>query len=371
MNKNSFKIFLGVFFILVFFVTVLFLIIQLNVFPELTKIYNECVAKIFLEKNNPEFKDSVPVQKEKIILQNGSVDFQSANLSFIPVENFSEQLNEFVSVYNIDGVEFILSENNLVLQGTGILKRFNSSYDSSNPEVESWTFKNEYPIITSLAFYQNCIVFIDASLQVHCLDIFTGDEIFNLTNSENKIFSPVYPSGKTFAFENAFVFEGMNKNLFALSFVNHEELELQVVQNKTDFSIFEISPEAKTHIKDYVANWLSLTEEFDLPSVKILPDGIEPLPLDDENLIIYAYCPDWSGIKTIGLCDENSSWIKSYTFVSIFTDAGELRGVSMDYVADSPQLELHHSTTDENFYYFVIGKLPHNEDTHQRFFTIK
>ena len=39
----------------------------------------------------------------------------------------------------------------------------------------------------------------------------------------------------------------------------------------SEFTIFEISPEAKTHIKDYVANWLSLTEEFDLPSVKTLP----------------------------------------------------------------------------------------------------
>lgn len=372
MSKKSFKIFLGIFFILAFFLICFFVIIKLNIFPELTKIYNQVIAKIFLEENNPDLKDSVPVQKEKIILQNGSVNFSTNDVSFVQLEDFSESLNEFSTIYNIDGVEFILSENN-VLQATGILNRFSSIYDLSNPEVETWMYKCEYPIITALAFYQENIIFIDAALQVHCIDIFSGKEIFNLKNSDDKIFSPVYPSGKTYAYKNAFVFEGRNKNLFALSFVNPSELDLQLVQNKNkaDVSPFEISEEAKSHIKDYVTNWLSLTEDFDLPEVKILPSGIEPLPLDDELLIIYAYCPDWSGIKTVGLCDENSSWIKSYTFISIFTNKGELRGVSMDYVADSPQLELHNSETDEEFYYFVIGKLPHNEDTEQNYFTIK
>ena len=60
---------------------------------------------------------------------------------------------------------------------------------------------------------------------------------------------------------------------------------------------------------------MSLSGEFELPQIKIIPDGINPIPLEDEDLIIYAYCPDWSGIKTVGLCDENSSWINSYTFI--------------------------------------------------------
>ena len=46
MNKKSFKIFLGIFIILIFFVAVFFIIIRLNVFPDLTKIYNEFIAKI-------------------------------------------------------------------------------------------------------------------------------------------------------------------------------------------------------------------------------------------------------------------------------------------------------------------------------------
>lgn len=373
MSKKSFKIFLGIFFIIAFFLLCLISIIKLNIFPELSKTYNEIIAKIFLEKNNPDFKNSVPVQKEKIILQNGSIDFSTSDFSFFLLESFSDQLNEFSVYSNIDGVEFSLLENNSVLQATGILKRFSSKYDSLNPVVESWIYKSEYPIITALAFYQENIIFIDAALQVHCLDIFTGSEILISSNSKSKIFSPIYPSGKTYAHKNAFVFEGINENLYALSFVHPSELELQIIQNKNkvDASIFEISDEAKIHIKDYISNWLSLTDEFDLPEVKILPSGIEPLPLCDEDLIIYAYCPDWSGIKTIGLCDENSTWIKSYTFISIFTDKGELRGVSMDYVADSPQLELHHSATDEEFYYFVIGRLPHNEDVKQNYFTIK
>lgn len=373
MNKKLFKIFFCIFFILIFLVGVLFLIIQLKVFPGLTKIYNECIAKIILETKNPDMENSVPVQKEKIILESGSVNFSTRELNFIALKNFSYELNSFQQVYNIDGVNFVLSENNSVLQATGILKRFAKDYDLNLPEVETWTYKSDYPIVTSLAFYQENIIFIDASLQVHCLDIFTGKEIFNLANSENKICSPIYPSGKTFAYKNSFIFEGRNKNLFALSFVNPSELDLEIIstQNKIDFSIFNFSEEAKTHIKDYVANWLSLENDFNLPEIQIVPSEIDAIPLPDDDLIIFAYCPDWSGIKTVGLCDENSEWIKSYTFISIFTNKGELRGVSMDYVADSPQLELHHSSTDEEFYYFVIGKLPHNEDTEQKYFAIK
>ena len=263
-----------------------------------------------------------------------------------------------------------LQKNNYEIQATGILKRFSNEYDVDFPEIETWTFKNDFPIITSLAFYQNCIVFIDAVLQVHFVDIFTGESILN---SENKIYSPVYPSGKTFANKNSFIFEGKNQKLFSLNFSDIENSELQnyITNNKIDFSIFEISEEAKTHVKDYISNWLSLENDFDLPEVQIIPNKLDPIPLSDDDLIVFAYCPSWSGIKTVGLCDENSEWIKSYTFISIFTDSGEMLSVSMDYVADKPQLELHHSSTDSNFYYIVIGKLSHNDDTQQRFFTIK
>ena len=179
--------------------------------------------------------------------------------------------------------------------------------------------------------------------------------------------------GETFANKNSFIFEGKNQKLFSLNFSDIENSELQnyITNNKVDFSVFDISEEAKTHIKDYISNWLSLENDFDLPEVQIIPSGISAVPLSDEDLIIFAYCPSWSGIKTVGLCDENLEWIKSYTFISIFNDEGEMLSVSMDYVADKPQLELHHSTTDTNFYYIVIGKLSHNEDTQQRFFTIK
>ena len=370
MNKNSFKIFFSIFFILLFFIVCFFLIIQLNVFPDLTKTYNECVAKIFLEKQNPNFENSVPVQKDKIILESESIDFSNLQISFTPLKSFENELNEFSDKYNIEGIEFELQNNNCVIQATGILKRFSNDYDVNFPEIEKWTFENEYPIITSLTFYQNCVVFIDSLLQVHIVDIFTGKSIIN---SENKIYSPVYPSGKTFASKNSFIFEGKNQKLFSLNFSDIQNSELQTFKknNKLDFSIFDISDEAKSHIKDYISNWISLENDFDLPEVQIIPSELSAVPLSDDELIIFAYCPSWSGIKTVGLCDENSEWINSYTFISIFTNEGEMLGVSMDYVADKPQLELHHSLTDTNFYYFVIGKLSHNEDTQKRFFTIK
>lgn len=370
MSKKSFKIFLGIFFILLFFVVGLFLIIQLNVFPDLTKTYNECIAKIFLENQNPNIENFVPVQKDKIILESDFVDFDNLNISFVPLKSFEKELNDFSTKYDVEGIEFVLLNNNSVIQATGILKRFSNDYDVNLPEVETWTFENEYPIITSLGFYQNCIVFIDAVLQVHFIDIFTGESILN---SENKIYSPVYPSGKTFSNKNSFIFEGKNQKLFSLNFSDLENLELQTykINNEVDFSIFEISEEAKTHIKDYISNWLSLENDFDLPEVQIIPSELNAIPLPDDDLIVFVYCPSWSGIKTVGLCNENSEWIKSYTFISIFTDSGEMLSVSMDYVADKPQLELHHSSTDTNFYYIVIGKLSHNDDTEKRFFTIK
>ena len=263
MSKKSFKIFFGIFFILVFFVAVLFIIIQLNVFPDLTKTYNECVAKILLEKQNPNFENSVPVQKDKIILESDSIDFESLQFSFIPLKSFEKELNDFSTKYDVEGIEFVLLNNNSVIQATGILKRFSNEYDVDLPEIETWTFKNDFPIITSLGFYQNCIVFIDAVLQVHFIDIFTGESILN---SENKIYSPVYPSGKTFSNKNSFIFEGKNQKLFSLNFSDLENLELQTykVNNKVDFSVFDISEEAKTHIKDYISNWLSLENDFDL-----------------------------------------------------------------------------------------------------------
>ena len=141
MSKKSYKIFLGIIFILVFFVAVLFLIIQLNVFPDLTKTYNECVAKIFLEKQNPNFENSVPVQKDKIVLDNESVDFDNLHISFVPLKSFENELNEFSDKYNVEGVEFELQKNNYEIQATGILKRFSNEYDVDLPEIETWSFK--------------------------------------------------------------------------------------------------------------------------------------------------------------------------------------------------------------------------------------
>ena len=372
MNKSSVKIFFSILSILILFFLAFFIIIKFNIFPDLTKNNNEIIAKILLDNSNPNFENSVPIKNEKIILESGEINFSEIDFSFCSVEGFTNELIQFKTTYNIDGIEFVLLDNNTTIQATGVLSRFSSDYDINFPVIDNWIFKNDFPIISSLGFYQNVIVFIDATLKFHFVNILNGQEILFSDEISKNLFSPIYPTGNIFANSNGFVFEGRDKNIYVLSFTNEiDNLKIQQEYYIDATSFFEISEEAKNHIKDYVSNWMSLSGEFELPQIKIIPDGINPIPLEDEDLIIYAYCPDWSGIKTVGLCDENSSWINSYTFISIFTNDGELRSVSMDYVADNPQLELHHSESDSNFYYFVIGKLPHNEDTQQLFFTIK
>ena len=47
---------------------------------------------------------------------------------------------------------------------------------------------------------------------------------------------------------------------------------------------------------------------------------------------------------------------RSRAFVAVFSEEGELKSVSLDYVADKPQVKIHLSNRE--VYYIVVGWFP-------------
>ena len=70
----------------------------------------------------------------------------------------------------------------------------------------------------------------------------------------------------------------------------------------------------------------------------------------------FVFSPKEQGTYTLGLCDETGSWIRDNAFVVLYTMAGEALAISLDYVADRPQITTHLS--NQELYVACVGFFP-------------
>ena len=69
------------------------------------------------------------------------------------------------------------------------------------------------------------------------------------------------------------------------------------------------------------------------------------------------------------MCDYDGVWVRDNAFVTLFSKTGETRAVSLDYVADRPQITIHLS--NEELYYICVGFMDSTEEITDVNFQIK
>ena len=98
------------------------------------------------------------------------------------------------------------------------------------------------------------------------------------------------------------------------------------------------------------------------PAVSV-PEGIlyapdsGPLSFARETVSpAFVFSPREQGTYTLGLCDQEGGWIRDNGFVVLYTMAGEALAISLDYVADRPQITTHLSS--QELYVACAGFFP-------------
>ena len=353
--------------LIILFVSLIFVTYKINKYPKLNSFVDSVIQKIFFTEQTPSIDSFDLSALEKKELYQGNLNY-SNNYSFIKLNSLPvDELVSFSSNYIMNDLEFSYSVNKKELTVKGNLLSFditNSIDVSQSNNYTQWTYSNEYEIITSAICFQNVIVFADINNTIHIVDILTGDEV-------ETVVSPIMLSGKVEAFKGLYIFSAINNLYYALVFEGQDTSLLDIANESQNYSssYFELSNEAQIQMADYISNWMSLSKLDKFPELKILPIGIEPYKVNLEEPLILVYSPKEQGIYNVGLCDAYSRMIRSFTFVAVFSQTGELRMGSLDYVANNPSIALHLS--ENEIYYIALGKLINNTDEQDLYFLVQ
>jgi hypothetical protein len=184
---------------------------------------------------------------------------------------------------------------------------------------------------------------------------------------------PVYPDGPASVQGGMYLVSG--RDGFRYSFVfsgydglsgNHEpdvfDTFIPVYADLTDQvleSYIKPSSAVTEVMLDKLSNWQGFTGVKDLPDPQLYISHDAPYPFTQGGLFVFS--PEVQDTYAFGMCDETGSWIQARAFTAIFTDTGEMQAVSLDYVADRPQLSV--PLSDREVYYILSGFLTDTTET--------
>ncbi len=223
-----------------------------------------------------------------------------------------------------------------------------------------WTYGGEYPVVASIAEFSDALVFIDAQPSFVCLDKETGAELLRLPCG-------VYPGGEAFARRTSYYFTDRGGDWYEIRFEPghtsptrlsvpfqvedagnlQEELYQSLLPGKT----------ALDFINAKMNGILSVSPAAMVPeSLLYAPEG-KPVSFVRELVSpALVFSPKEQGTYTLGLCNQEGIWIRDNAFVVLYTMAGEALAISLDYVADRPQITTHLS--DQELYIACAGFFP-------------
>lgn len=261
--------------------------------------------------------------------------------------NFSlESKTEF---WTSSELEFAITDYDYSITCSGPIGRFAPDYQGYPVPESSWTYTGTYPILSKPGVFADSVVFIDSEPSLVQLDLLTGDLV-------NKMPSPVYPSVNALIQGKKYIFQGRDGNQYIFSFGDIDIVD--TVSSVPSFSSLEMSfaPELSVQeiILDKLKTWGAEADSNYFVAPVVIPEINEPFLFSTEiKPCLLAFSPEQQGTFTIGLCEKDGKWTTANAFIALFTEQGEMRGVSLDYVANQPQITLHVSDTE--IYYIVTG----------------
>lgn len=351
--KNKLKIFFIFFAIIIFFFLLAFVLYISKSSPE----YNNFVNGLF--KISKEDVSVSVIENQVEITEIQEQEDLNTITNGIPVllsyeKNATEIVNEYSEYQDFD---FTLDNNNYKLYYNQL----------------SWTYENPYPIISEPVAFSDAVIFIDAEPAMVCLDKQTG-------NLQQRLPCDIFPKGPAYSLEKSYIFEAKAGGWFQIHFQQllgewptSLELKKPTVTNKdfTEMLIASVFPslEAQARITTSMNNYVSSSEENPLPDILLYDTSSQIIEFQHTYFSpLYIFSPEEQGSYTFGICDSQGSWIRDNSFTVLFSKNGEVEAISLDYVADRPQISIHLS--DTQLYYVCCGFLG-GEEVSSSFFQVK
>ncbi|MCM1321128.1 MAG: hypothetical protein NC041_04950 [Bacteroides sp.] len=245
-----------------------------------------------------------------------------------------------------------------------------------------WSYENIFPIASAPVVYADAVVFTDCDPALVSLHLEDGRLL-------QRVPSPVYPAQKAAAGGTSYIFSGRAGGVYVFAAVFDETLPeifaedppynpaAETPQENTaepphysNTNVPLVSMPASAAIAERIAFWLPNVRNYAPEQPLVLPADFHPVAAAlSEKPQVFVFCVPEQGQYTAGLCDENGAWISAKAFCAVFTQSGEMQAVSLDYVADRPQVSLHFSAG--TVYYAVCGKFPEELADIAWFFTVK
>ena len=342
--KKFGKILLVFFIFLILLLGLGFSFYHFNLFPQFNEIVNSVIFKDKIVKplevvEAEEVIEEIMVPKRKLPSITG---FNSLYRSdFVSKSNKVENINEEYDLPNID----------LVLEDNG--------YTLSSSNDYSWKTSFEYPIITSPVIYNNKIAFITADNFFILLDINSG-EVSSTTPLEiicdlSVDLGPLQNKYGNFPFYEFTSLDGRGYTIFLDSDFQYDVkiLEEEPKNLVTSLDFFAPSKEIKEDMIMNFASWGREIELNDFPRLKIFSGNDKKL-IDNECINFYIYQPKQSGKYSIGLTNENGGFITDNAVVAVLKEDGSLVDVSLDYVANEPNVSVY---LEKEIYYIVAYRI--------------
>ncbi len=275
-------------------------------------------------------------------------------------------------------ISMTISNDYKTLTVTGMLQRFDPSYDGVDNSVSSWAVTTEYPIITRPCLFQDCIVFIDASPSLFIADILTGSVStghyvpFYPDNQAASVSSPLQfeteGAGIVSRAVSQYVVMGRNGKVYGFAFTEDQIPAAPSHTNSITTEVFTPEKKSMENMLSVIKNWAGLSDDAFVNAPFIMSDDFSPLLIDLKSIAFITFMVPESGNYTVGLADEDGIFIREKAVICLFSQSGELLGVSVDYESDRPNVTSHF---DNGMLYYVLAS-PHSGNLiESSFFSIK
>lgn len=233
-----------------------------------------------------------------------------------------------------------------------------NGYTLASAGKNRWYYESNWPFIAELAAQKEYILAITAEPAFLVLSYENGELL-------SKQPCPVYPGKSAGLSKNILTLEGRDEKTYTFQIESDFSLTALPDSNSENGAgsfISALKPDQKAadFIKNRIREWAA-DDKREIPEMKVYTGHINregngnfyAQKNDDADMMFYVYTPDKQGIFQIGLADENGVWIQANAFVAVFGENGDMKQVSIDYVANKPQVKLHLS--ENELYYIVAG----------------
>lgn len=340
--------------VVLFFFLLAFVFYKSNAAPDFTNLVNE----LFNISSKKDTESQIDNQTENI--EQNEIEVSNSILNRIPLL-LSYEANDAKDEKNdLTGDEF----------ETFAVTVNHYSLSLNQP---AWTYENTYPIISEPAVFSDTVIFIDAEPALVCLNKETG-------LLQHRLPCSVFPKGPAYSLGLTYVFQANAGGWFQIQFQEGSDqwptaLELQEQElSKKDFS--EMLPalvypnlEAQSKITTSMNDYVASLDPLPLPDVLLYDTSSQVVEFQHTHFSpLYIFSPEEQGSYTFGLCDSQGSWIRGNAFTVLFSKNGEVEAISLDYVADRPQISIHLS--DTQLYYVCCGFMG-LEETSTGYFQVK